>query len=137
MKYPDTRNKLDSNAGLNKKKKNTKLTMGDLKINSKKAEDPESPLKLKAEKKPSKGSQFKKAFGYSKTMKRNIRKNQLTSIPGGLSAVEQYRELRGRKAKVADKVRQKKHSDSVAYKRANGKKGKGKTQQAIKVPKKK
>jgi hypothetical protein len=137
MKYPDTRNKLDTNAGLNKKKKNTRLTMGDLKANVKKAEEKESPLKLKAEKKPSKGSLFKKAFGYSKTMKRNIRKNQLSTVPGGLSAVEQYRELRAKKAKIANKVRQKKHSDSVAYKRANGKKGKGKTQQAIKVPKKK
>lgn len=132
MKYPDTRNKLDSNKGIKNstvtvKKKSTKITMGDLRANVKTENKEKSPIKLTAEKKPSKGSLFKKRIGYSKTMKKNMKKR-------GVLTVAEYRLMRKARKLAATKIRQKKHSDSVAYKRANGKKAKGK--KAITVPKK-
>lgn len=126
-KYPDTRNKLDNNKPV-KKKKPTVVAMRNLQKAISENPIKELPLKLNKEKKPSKGSIFKKATGYSKTMKRNMKKS-------GAVTVESYkRDVRKTRKLAATKLRQKKHSDSVAYKRANGKKGKS-GKQAIKAPK--
>jgi hypothetical protein len=115
-KAPDTRGKLDNNRNSKpKKKKLTTLSQQDLKDNLKRANKEETPLKLKGEKKPSKGQLFKQAHGYSKTMKRNMRKAGVDTSQGYAIAVRKPRKLAERK------VRQKKHADSVAYKRVNGK----------------
>lgn len=131
MKYPDTRNKLDNNKDVKTskapKKKNSKITMGDLRANVKAINEKASPIKLTAERKPSKGSLFKKAHGYSKSMKRSMKVADVITIPA-------YKAVRKARKLAATKLRQKKHSDSVAFKRANGKKAKGK--KAITVPKK-
>jgi len=47
--------------------------------------------------KPTKGQTFKKNFGYSKTMLRNMRKN-------GLATVEEYRALRKERRKIKMKA---------------------------------
>lgn len=116
---PDTRNRLDSSKDLNKTKppirtKNTKNpTLGDKYSVKHNAELD------KKNKKKTKGQLFKEAYGHTKTMKRNCRN------AGGLTIAE-YREVRKKRKKTATMARQKKHLDSVLYKRANGKKKAGK-----------
>jgi hypothetical protein len=128
-KAPDTRGKLDSQRDLNPRKRptihkknevkkgNSRVTLGDLKTNVEKRKKQEakdkSPLKLNIEKKESKGSIFKKQHGYSKTMKRLMHTYGVT--------IEQIRERRKARKLAEKKVRQKKHADSAAYKRAHGK----------------
>lgn len=111
-KAPDTRNKLDNNKN-SKPKKIKKVSHKDLK----KEMDSQKPvLSLSAKKKPTKGEIFKKEHGYSKTMKRNMRKS-------GTSTPKEYAVSVRKPRKLAErKVRQKKHTDASAYKRANGKK---------------
>jgi hypothetical protein len=117
-KAPDTRNKLDNNKN-SKPKKIKKISHKDLK---KETESEKSVLSLSAEKKPSKGEIFKKENGYSKTMKRNMRKSGASSPKDYAVSVRKPRKLAERK------VRQKKHADASAYKRANGKKKGGGSQ---------
>ena len=87
----------------------------------------EKPLKLKGEKKDSKGKIFKKQHGFSKTMLRNLKKNSLNPfkpVETNLSESEcilEYRKIRKARKRKATIERQKKHATSVAYKKANGK----------------
>jgi hypothetical protein len=125
-KAPDTRGKLDSQRDLNPRKvtlvkkgerKEQKTTLEKFqkkaKQNEKQKAKDASPLKLSVEKKESKGSIFKKQHGYSKTTKRLLHTYGET--------LDQYR-IRRKNRKLAErKVRQKKHADSAAYKRAHGK----------------
>jgi len=122
-KAPDTRGKLDNNKNSKprKKKKLTTLSQQDLK-NSLKKNNEESPLNLKAEKKPSNGELFKKSHGYSKTMKRNMKKNGVDTPQGYAIAVRKPRKL------AEKKLRQKKRTESNTFKRLHGK-GKGKKNQ--------
>lgn len=123
-KAPDTRNKLDNNKNSNPKKLK-KISHKDLK---KETDSQKSVITLTAEKKPSKGELFKKEKGYSKTMKRLMRKS-------GTSSPKEYAvSVRKPRKQAETKLRQKKHSDAAAYKRANGK-GKGKSGNQLKKKK--
>lgn len=127
-KAPDTRGKLDSQKGLNERKKpvlklkkdlvtkkTNRVTFGDLQ----KATEP-SPLKLSKEKKPTKGQLFKAQYGYSKSTKRNLKKNYL-DINAFSDAMNALRLIRKNRRVVATKLRQAKHAASVLYKRSKGK----------------
>lgn len=130
-KAPDTRNKLDNNKGIKKPKKIDIKTMGkDLKQIS--IED------LRATpKKESKRSIFKREYGFSKTMRRNLKAAGLVNESGVIifdDFLNQYKFIRKKRKAQETKARQKKHLDSVLFKRANGKKSKSKV---IKKEKKK
>ncbi len=151
-KAPDTRNKLDNNL------KNTKVIydnhghivkrpqtqkktfFSDIRSIIKSGnmtadrEAPNSPIKLKASLKPSKGAEFKKTFGHSKTMKRNMRKAGIVTI-GLPGCVKEYRALRKERRQTATKARQKKHQESLTVKRNS--KSKGSPQKVQKVKKEK
>lgn len=110
-KTPDTRNKLDSNKGINKRTKR--------KTNKKSSLKNSNTKKLKLPKGPSKGSIFKKEHGFSKTAKRNMQKIGLLIIEENLKVLKENRKARKLKEK---QVRQEKHKTSSAYRRANSKK---------------
>lgn len=148
-KAPDTRGKVDNQKNINPQRKkpvlvkkgekkrhgNTRVTLGDLKTSVEKRKKQEAkdklPLKLNAEKKPSKGSIFKKTHGYSKTMKRLMKQHGCT--------LEELKQRRKARKLAQKKVRQKKHANSTAYKRVHGKKkgSKGKAPAPKKVEVKK
>lgn len=117
-KAPDTRGKLDNNRPVKKKTSPSPKRGQTTSLKELKSRIEGTPVKLKAEKKPTKGQLFKQAHGYSKTMKRNMRKK-------GVITPEEYKPIRKSRKLAERKIRQKKHADSVAYKRVNGK-GKGK-----------
>lgn len=116
---PDTRNRLDSNKGLKKRQ-----PIKSLKAVKEIIIEP----KLKFAPKETKGMIFKKTFGFSKSTKRAMRRVGITTpitVDGsGLNieyAFEEYVKIR-RARKLTQKIaRQKKHADSVAYKRAYAK----------------
>jgi hypothetical protein len=130
-KAPDTRGKIDKQSNINPQRKKpviqkqsekkytngNRVTLGDLKIKVDKEKrqqvKDQSPLKLKADKKESKGAAFKRQHGYSKTAKRLMRLHG-TDLQG-------LKERRKARKLAEKKVRQKKHADSSAYKRAHGK----------------
>lgn len=123
-KAPDTRNKLDSNKGLNKrtitsKKKNKITYRASFQEFKEEAKAIDSPIKLKGEKKPTKGQLFKKEKGYSKTMKRNLQKH--SQLGKDLISLADYRQIRKTRKKKEKKIRQEKHQASVLYKRTNKK----------------
>lgn len=118
-KAPDTRNRLDNNRNSKPKSKPQRFTQTELRENIKKVQE-EVPLKIKAEKKPSKGSMFKKANGFSKTQKRSLRKHDLVSQ--GLKGLEMLKEITKKRKLKEKKERQNKHQISATYKRLNGKK---------------
>lgn len=123
-KAPDTRNRLDSNKGLNKrtitskKKKSTyRASFQEFKEETKAIN---SPIKLKGEKKPTKGQLFKKEKGYSKTMKRLLHKHHVSG-ENTLEKLNNYKKIRKARKKAETKIRQEKHKASVLYKRTNKK----------------
>ena len=139
-KAPDTRGKIDTQSNIKPRKKpvlkkknevtkgNRRVTLGDIQKEA-------SPLKLKKEKKPSKGQLFKAQHGYSKTMKRNLKANGL-DINAFSDSINEYRAIRKKRKAAIRKIQQKKHADKAAYRRANSKsKGsKGKSQAPKVVP---
>lgn len=117
---PDTRNKLDSN-------KNIKRDSHPKKIKRKPISNPKELKKVfegdvhatqyedKKKEKRSKGQIFKSTNGYSKTMKRLMNKYAVTTP-------DEYKPIRKKRQEAEKKIRQKKHADSTAHKRAHGKK---------------
>ena len=103
---PDTRNKLDSNKGLKRQPKKTNL---------KEIKEVLDGSKLKFTPKETKGMIFKRIMGYSKSTDRAMNR-------AGVVTLEAYKEIRKARKLLERKARQKKHADSTAYKRANGKK---------------
>jgi hypothetical protein len=79
-KAPDTRNKLDSNVGIKKrKKKETRFTMSEFKEVAPLVKLGISPETTKRKpKKLTKGEEFKLKFGFSKSMARAMRRNGIT-----------------------------------------------------------
>lgn len=119
-KAPDTRNRIDNQRNVTPRKKKTKI------VTKKDLVDvflEDHTAKISKEKKPTKGELFKKANGYSKTMKRNLAKHDLSS-----NMIGNYKEIRKARKKIEKKAEQAKHAKSVAFKKLNGKtKGKGKS----------
>lgn len=112
-KAPDTRNRLDNNRKTNtvKIKKPKKIPIKNL-ADHLFSEKEKGIVKLKKENKPSKGELFKKANGYSKTLKRSMNKHHIETV-------EQYKIYRKKRKKEETKARQKKHETSVLYKRTH------------------
>ena len=110
-KAPDTRNKLESIRIPKKRKPIKHKAFKEIKS---------LPIKVNVEKKKTKGQLFKEATGISKTTKRLLNKHGLT-----INMLENYKEIRKARKKVATKARQEKHKASATYKRLNSKKGKG------------
>lgn len=82
----------------------------------------------------SKGQIFKETYGFSKTLVRNMKRNGLNPfVDNSIRVLEEYRAIRKARKKAALKIKQERHTKSVAYKRANGKKKGAKNNQ----PKKK
>lgn len=123
---PDTRNKLDDNKPLKKKNTNTRrVTLGDLPKKTLKTSGNDLPLKLNIKKKPTKGELFKKEKGYSLTQHKNMLKYDVD-----LEGLK----LRTKKRKEAEeRIKKEKHKESVAFKKANGKKGAKGSKQASKT----
>jgi hypothetical protein len=116
QKTPDTRNKLDNNKGINTRPKRI-IKKGES-VNLQTFKESIHPSHVKA-KKVSNGEIFKKTHGFSKTMKRLMQKHEVYTVA-------EYRVLIKARKLTEKKARQKKHSDSVAYKKHN-KDNKGKT----------
>lgn len=123
-KAPDTRNKLDSNRDLNKKPrviikkgdekpkdkvvpKSNKRTLKELRV----VHTPEV-IKLKLTPKKTNGQLFKEANGYSKSMKRAMNNNDVTTL-------EAYRKIRITKKKAVKKIQHDKHTLSKAKRMAS------------------
>lgn len=128
-KAPDTRGKLESvktgkKTHKPKRFKNTKQLADIVKANTPDA------IKLKLEKKPTKGELFKQKNGISKTQKRLLHKY-------GLETVAEYKPIRKARKQKETKARQEKHKASVTYKRLNGKGKKGAKNQPVKKEAKK
>ena len=115
-KAPDTRNKLDSNAGIKRQtiKKRTsnaprsvgdlvRIMAGDLK-----------PLPVKN--KETNGEIFKKANGYTKTRKRQLKKHGLTPF-----MMDQYKDLIKKRKAREKAIRQEKRKVSTTNRRLKGK----------------
>lgn len=115
-KAPDTRNRLDNNRNSKPKSKTQKFTQKELKEELKTIS-----LKIKVEKKPSKGNLFKTLHGYSKTLKRNMNKHNLNPVVYS-DSINEYKGIRKKRKLSETKTRQNKHQVSVTYKRLNGKK---------------
>jgi hypothetical protein len=116
---PDTRNKLDNNKSNKPKRKPTVIKLTEIK----RVIDQPGVVKLKAEKKPTKGQLFKKENGYSKTMKRNLKKADLS--PNMIDIYKEKRKARKAKERKAKRI---KRETSVTFKRLNGKKKGSKSQ---------
>lgn len=133
---PDTRNKLDGNPRTERKKpqiKKKKVTQTELKAAYEKTFVAVETAPAK-EKKLTPAEQFRKDHGYSKTMSKLMKKHGVDSPQGYAVSVRRPRKL------AEKKVRQKKHADSTAYRRANSKgktKGKKSNQPAVVKEKKK
>lgn len=107
-KAPDTRNKLDSNVGIKKrKKKETKFTMSEFKEVAPLVKLGVSPENSRRKpKKLTKGQEFKEKYGFSKSMARAMRRNgiflpQVVDNYVVAQAYEDYIALRKKKRKVA------------------------------------
>jgi len=112
---PDTRNKLDNNKQLTKKKKvnpniNKKTAFSSLK---KELNLSKKPLLVSNKKEPSKGYLYKQVKGHSKTQKR-LMKIYSTDLEG----LKKRTILRKDNEKA---IKHEKHKKSLAYKRANSK----------------
>lgn len=125
-KAPDTRNKLEKVSVSNSKPKKTKVknkfSLKDLsKTSDDKSIKQESPINIKLEKKPTKGQLFKIKYGYSKTLKRNMKRWNVTTP-------EEYKGIRKGRKRSQTIQRQNKHKASVTFRRLNGKKKGAKNQ---------
>lgn len=134
-KAPDTRGKLDNQRDLNKKPQFKKKFQ-------KKSDEPKKKNSFKVEKKDDKpkisnGKKFKMLHGYSKTMKRNMKKYGLDPMAYSDSLAD-YKAIRKKRKAGIRKIQQAKHAASVLHKRTKGKaKGaKGKTPASKTVVKK-
>lgn len=119
---PDTRDKLDSNKGLKKKPKPKLVTLGEIHTNFK------DKSKRKYIPKETKGQAFKRIMGFSKSTLRAMRRSGISlpkTLEGSVMAIEyaleEYRLIKKRRRFAQKMVRQKKHSDSTAYKRSHSK----------------
>jgi hypothetical protein len=105
-KAPDTRNKLDSNKGLNTRKKPKKKSFRELKDTF------EGKTKVKLTPKKTKGQIFKETHGYSRSISLAMRKS-------GIADLETYRLARKSRKKAAKKAEQAKKSASRGKKLAS------------------
>lgn len=131
-KSPDTRNKLDGNKDLNKKvkkklnKNNFKNIQNTLKaIETKEALDKDpNVIKIKiVALKESKGSLYKKANGFSKTLKRNMKKIGLNPVK---ESIVEYKEIKKKKKLERRKKEKTQLLLNQQYRRAHPRKKKGK-----------
>lgn len=129
-KAPDTRNKLDDNKGIKKevkKKIGIPITEDTLKEFKQIIGGPKVVFKECWKK--TKGQIFKESNGFSKTTRRNLKAANLLDQWGKIleeDPLNKYKFIRKKRKAAETKARQKKHLDSVLFKRANGKKNKSK-----------
>ena len=72
---------------------------------------------------PSKRSLFKQKFGVSKTTYQNMVKNGLITSPDDINQIikNRLKEIRKARKKAIDKIKGRKHEDSVNWRRYKGK----------------